>query len=198
MIAKRIMKTVRFAMCTDPFYLCPKIRVTIVSILFLFRLMDYHQSSSRVFPSPCHCHACLSAPNLQRSVYSSTSNRSSHVPPFPTTPKSVCLPTPAYHRRQPTTVRKTPKMAMPWRTPNNKRTKRVALIRGNLVLDCPVPTRLLAANPRKDDIEFNEMRYSAVTCDPDDFMASHYTLRPRLMQRKTELFIAMTLYNVSP
>lgn len=40
------------------------------------------------------------------------------------------------------------------------------------------------------------MRYSAVTCDPNDFAASNYTLRPQLMNRQTELFIVMTMYNV--
>ncbi|KAG0181734.1 Chitin synthase, class 2 [Apophysomyces sp. BC1021] len=77
----------------------------------------------------------------------------------------------------------------------NRRTKKVALFRGNLVLDCPVPTRLLDASARKDK-EFCQMRYSAVTCDPDDFAYSGYTLRPQLMNRQTELFIVMTMYNV--
>lgn len=78
----------------------------------------------------------------------------------------------------------------------SKKTKKVALFQGNLVLDCPVPSRLIEANPRKDP-EFCHMRYSAVTCDPDEFSACHYTLRPRLMNRDTELFIVMTMYNVS-
>ncbi|CDS10052.1 hypothetical protein LRAMOSA02729 [Lichtheimia ramosa] len=76
----------------------------------------------------------------------------------------------------------------------SKRTKRVPLYKGNLVIECPVPSRLMHANPRKD-AEFSHMRYSAVTCDPDDFVRSRYTLRPRLMNRQTELFIVMTMYN---
>ncbi|KAI7860439.1 chitin synthase 1 [Circinella umbellata] len=76
----------------------------------------------------------------------------------------------------------------------SRRTKKVPLFQGNLILDCPVPTRLLEASARKDQ-EFNQMRYSAVTCDPDDFMDSQYTLRPCLMKRQTELFIVMTMYN---
>jgi hypothetical protein len=74
-------------------------------------------------------------------------------------------------------------------------TKKVALFQGNLVLDCPVPTRLMEASARKDK-EFSMMRYSAVTCDPNDFATNNYTLRPQLMGRETELFIVMTMYNV--
>ncbi|CEP16602.1 hypothetical protein [Parasitella parasitica] len=72
--------------------------------------------------------------------------------------------------------------------------KKVALFQGNFVLDCPVPTRLMEASARKDK-EFSMMRYSAVTCDPNDFAANKYTLRPQLMNRETELFIVMTMYN---
>lgn len=78
----------------------------------------------------------------------------------------------------------------------SRRIKKVALFQGNLVLDCPVPSRLIDANPRKDP-EFCHMRYSAVTCDPDEFATCQYTLRPRLMNRDTELFIVMTMYNAS-
>lgn len=74
--------------------------------------------------------------------------------------------------------------------------KQVPLFHGNLVLECPVPSRLLDQSARKEK-EFNQMRYTAVTCQPDDFPASGYTLRPNLMNRQTELFIVMTMYNVS-
>lgn len=73
--------------------------------------------------------------------------------------------------------------------------KQVELFQGNLVLDCPVPTRLMEASARKEK-EFSMMRYSAVTCDPNNFAANSYTLRPQLMNRQTELFIVMTMYNV--
>lgn len=39
------------------------------------------------------------------------------------------------------------------------------------------------------------MRYTAATCDPDEFMRKKYTLRPYLYGRRTELFIVMTMYN---
>lgn len=71
------------------------------------------------------------------------------------------------------------------------------LTRGNLVLDCPVPPRYLQAVPIKDSKEFTHMRYTAATCDPSEFASQGYTLRPQLMERKTELFIVLTMYNVS-
>ena len=45
--------------------------------------------------------------------------------------------------------------------------------------------------------EFTHMRYTAVTCDPEDFTAERFTLRPQLFQqrRRTELFIVVTMYN---
>lgn len=75
--------------------------------------------------------------------------------------------------------------------------KRVKLTRGNLVLDCPVPTRYLQSVPLKDTKEFTHMRYTAATCDPKDFVDEGYTLRQQLLGRETELFIVLTMYNVS-
>ncbi|KAF9287258.1 Chitin synthase, class 1 [Mortierella alpina] len=74
-------------------------------------------------------------------------------------------------------------------------TKKVTLTQGNLVLDCPVPTKLLDVLPRKAEDEFTTMRYTAVTCDPNDFAHHNYTLRPKMLNRETELFIVMTMYN---
>lgn len=75
--------------------------------------------------------------------------------------------------------------------------KRVKLTRGNLVLDCPVPTKYLQNAPIKDSKEFTHMRYTAATCDPKDFATEGYTLRQQLLGRETELFIVLTMYNVS-
>ncbi|KAG6842397.1 Chitin synthase, class 2 [Blastosporella zonata] len=72
--------------------------------------------------------------------------------------------------------------------------RQVALVHGNLVLDVPVPSNIIPAG-KKDVEEMSTMRYTAATCDPDDFMSSRYTLRPYLMGRHTELFIVMTMYN---
>ncbi|KAI8606769.1 chitin synthase [Dissophora ornata] len=39
------------------------------------------------------------------------------------------------------------------------------------------------------------MRYTAATCDPNDFFKECYTLRPTIYRRQAELFIVMTMYN---
>lgn len=75
--------------------------------------------------------------------------------------------------------------------------RKVKLHRGHLVLDCPVPTRYLQAVPIKDTKEFTHMRYTAATCDPAEFVSDGYTLRQQLLERHTELFIVLTMYNAS-
>lgn len=45
--------------------------------------------------------------------------------------------------------------------------------------------------------EFTKMRYTAVTCDPNDFQKERYKLRQSLYGRKTELAIVATMYNES-
>lgn len=74
--------------------------------------------------------------------------------------------------------------------------RQVKLTKGNLVLDCPVPTAYLNDVPIKDGKEFTHMRYTAATCDPKEFVADGYTLRQPMLERKTELFIVLTMYNV--
>ena len=81
-----------------------------------------------------------------------------------------------------------------------KTVKEVQLFKGNLVLDCPIPPRLLnqvphAQPPERD--EFTHMRYSAATCDPAHFAEERFTLRQKLFAkpRHTELFIVVTMYN---
>ncbi|QSZ36765.1 hypothetical protein DSL72_006648 [Monilinia vaccinii-corymbosi] len=78
--------------------------------------------------------------------------------------------------------------------------KEVQLFNGNLVLDCPIPPKLLnqvnhAPPPERD--EFTHMRYSAATCDPSEFVEERFTLRQKLFAkpRHTELFIVVTMYN---
>jgi len=36
-------------------------------------------------------------------------------------------------------------------------------------------------------------RYTAATCDPDDFPISGYDLRPSIYGRRTEIFIVLTM-----
>ncbi|RGP61550.1 chitin synthase 2 [Fusarium sporotrichioides] len=75
--------------------------------------------------------------------------------------------------------------------------KEVQLINGELVLECKIPTILYSFLPRRGEIEFTHMRYTAVTCDPDDFVERGYTLRQTFGKtvRETELFICVTMYN---
>ncbi|KAI9682716.1 MAG: Chitin synthase, class 2 [Trizodia sp. TS-e1964] len=75
--------------------------------------------------------------------------------------------------------------------------KEVKLINGELILECKIPTILYSFLPRRDEIEFTHMRYTAVTCDPDDFVSRGYKLRQNIgtTSRETELFICVTMYN---
>jgi chitin synthase len=75
--------------------------------------------------------------------------------------------------------------------------KEVRLINGELILECKIPTILYSFLPRRDDTEFTHMRYTAVTCDPDDFVERGYKLRQNIGRnpRETELFICITMYN---
>lgn len=75
--------------------------------------------------------------------------------------------------------------------------KAVRLINGELILECKIPTILYSFLPRRDEVEFTHMRYTAVTCDPDDFVLRGYKLRQNIgnTMRDTELFICVTMYN---
>ena len=75
--------------------------------------------------------------------------------------------------------------------------RRVHLTNGNLVIDHPVPPKLILPL-RKSDQETGFTRYTAVTCDPDDFEKSGFFLRQNESNRPTELFICVTMYNVRP
>jgi chitin synthase len=72
--------------------------------------------------------------------------------------------------------------------------RQVELVNGNLVLDVQVPSHITPKG-MNDVEEMCKMRYTAATCDPDEFMRSKYSLRPYLYGRHTELFIVMTMYN---
>ncbi|QIX00894.1 hypothetical protein AMS68_006411 [Peltaster fructicola] len=76
-------------------------------------------------------------------------------------------------------------------------TKEVRLINGELILECKIPTILYSFLPRRDDVEFTHMRYTAVTCDPNDFVERGYKLRQNIgrTERETELLICVTMYN---
>ena len=83
-------------------------------------------------------------------------------------------------------------------------TRKVKLVQGQVLsVDHPVPSAIKNAIQQKykDDIEgateeFSHMRYTAATCDPDDYtLKNGYNLRPAMYNRHTELLIAITYYN---
>ncbi|KAH9906712.1 glycosyltransferase family 2 protein [Xylariomycetidae sp. FL2044] len=82
-------------------------------------------------------------------------------------------------------------------------TRKVKLVQGSVLsVDYPVPSAIKnAVQPKYRDVEggtgeFLNMRYTAATCDPNDFtLKNGYDLRPRMYNRHTELLIAITYYN---
>ncbi|KAL2844011.1 chitin synthase-domain-containing protein [Aspergillus pseudodeflectus] len=84
-------------------------------------------------------------------------------------------------------------------------TRRVNLIKGTVLsVDYPVPSAILNSVESKyrevdgasSPEEFTHLRYTAATCDPDDFtLRNGYNLRASMYNRYTELLIAITYYN---
>ena len=82
-------------------------------------------------------------------------------------------------------------------------TRKVKLIQGSVLsIDYPVPSAIRNAiqpqymTSEASNEEFVKMRYTAATCDPNDFtLKNGYDLRPRMYNRHTELLIAITYYN---
>ncbi|KAI9193556.1 chitin synthase-domain-containing protein [Polychytrium aggregatum] len=66
---------------------------------------------------------------------------------------------------------------------------------GNFTVEIPVPDDLLSRAAYTEDKEFTHMKYTAVTGDPDEFVKNDYTLRQVEMERETEIFIVVTMYN---
>ncbi|KAF4439844.1 chitin synthase [Fusarium austroafricanum] len=83
------------------------------------------------------------------------------------------------------------------------KTRKIKLVQGSVLsIDYPVPSAIKnAVQPQYRDTEsgteeFHKMRYTAATCDPNDFtLKNGYDLRPRMYNRHTELLIAITYYN---
>jgi len=83
---------------------------------------------------------------------------------------------------------------------SQRRKIEVGLLNGNLILDCPVPDRILDRYNGKimdDSREFKFMRYQAATCDPIDFTNHNFSLRQRYYKRPrdVEIMVVVTLYN---
>lgn len=64
-----------------------------------------------------------------------------------------------------------------------------------LKLDNPIPGGLSSILPRRDSPEFTEMRYTACTSEPDDFVSGGYSLRFAEMNRECQIAICITMYN---
>lgn len=64
-----------------------------------------------------------------------------------------------------------------------------------LKLDNPIPHGLLNTLPRRNSPEFTEMRYTACTADPDDFLEDGYSLRFAEMNRECQIAVCITMYN---
>jgi hypothetical protein len=82
--------------------------------------------------------------------------------------------------------------------PKYKKEEEVQLFRGNLVLDCAVPERILSqvphAEPPERD-EFTHVRYTALTCHPSRFSNLGFALRPSLFgkPRSTQIFVTLSI-----
>lgn len=95
-------------------------------------------------------------------------------------------------------------------------TRRVKLTHGNFIAEYRVPTAIYNAMEAQytaaRTTEFScvlatllvilanalprHMRYTAATCDPDDFTETNgWSLRTKLYQRQTEILVAVTSYN---
>ncbi|KAH8424875.1 uncharacterized protein LDX57_002619 [Aspergillus melleus] len=83
-------------------------------------------------------------------------------------------------------------------------TRRINLVRGNVLsIDYPVPSAIRnSVEAKYRDLdgtaaeEFTHLRYTAATCDSDDFtLRNGYNLRAAMYNRYTELMIAITYYN---
>ncbi|KAA8649315.1 chitin synthase C [Aspergillus tanneri] len=83
-------------------------------------------------------------------------------------------------------------------------TRKINLVQGSVLsIDYPVPSAIQnAIQPEYREAEeafseeFTHMRYTAATCDPDEFtLRNGYNLRPAIYNRHTELLIAITYYN---
>ncbi|KAJ5604343.1 hypothetical protein N7510_009497 [Penicillium lagena] len=83
-------------------------------------------------------------------------------------------------------------------------TRKIKLVKGSILsVDYPVPSAIQNAIQEKYreleegfPEEFTHLRYTAATCDPDEFtLRKGYNLRPAIYNRHTELLIAITYYN---
>ncbi|MBW0485136.1 hypothetical protein O181_024851 [Austropuccinia psidii MF-1] len=134
-----------------------------------------------------------------------------YYPPETSPFSAVEFPVPVVNYENPTQAREAAKLyrtqtsAEAWskrQKINRKRAKtiKVKLEKGNFVREYPVPTPVKNANLTGgyagEPTEFSHMRYTAVTCDPDDFTReAGWSLRQENYGRQIELLVAITYYN---
>ncbi|KAK0522442.1 Chitin synthase, class 1 [Tilletia horrida] len=129
----------------------------------------------------------------------------SQGPQQPPTPFSGAMPQPGMpHSASVSTFSQAGDAAWAKRQQGPKRgaTRKVKLTRGNWIVDHRVPTAVKnSVEPKwsqgSNTNEFTHMRYTAATCDPDEFTVQNgWTLRTTSQYgRDTELLIAITYYN---
>ncbi|KAJ3348448.1 Chitin synthase, class 1 [Entophlyctis luteolus] len=61
--------------------------------------------------------------------------------------------------------------------------------------EASIPSKFVTPSIVDDSREFTHLRYTAATCDPDEFSAKGFKLKAQELDRKTEIFIAITMYN---
>ncbi|KAI4724498.1 chitin synthase, class [Aureobasidium sp. EXF-10728] len=145
-------------------------------------------------------------------------NSSHHVPPYEYDEyKGASLQDPGYHPSASPVSRAQTTSTAAWEERaqiggpaagggglKRNATRKVKLVQGNVLsADYPVPSAIQNAVQAKyrNDLEsgseeFTHMRYTAATCDPNDFtLKNGYNLRPAMYNRHTELLIAVTYYN---
>ncbi|GJN90829.1 hypothetical protein Rhopal_003843-T1 [Rhodotorula paludigena] len=77
--------------------------------------------------------------------------------------------------------------------PRRAQTKKVKLTQGNYIVEHPVPTAIrnanLSSNPHGGPTEFSHLRYTAATCDPNDFT-------PETAYNENKVLLARTLHGL--
>ncbi|CAG8727771.1 36225_t:CDS:2, partial [Gigaspora margarita] len=77
------------------------------------------------------------------------------------------------------------------RVPRVKQKKIPLTKDGNLQFNHPVPNKVKLISGE----EFEFIRYTAITCDPDEFVEKKYSIRQKNSKRQTEIMIVITMYN---
>ncbi|KAJ3129426.1 Chitin synthase, class 1 [Physocladia obscura] len=69
------------------------------------------------------------------------------------------------------------------------------IINDKTEVEADMPTNFVTPSIVDDSREFTHLRYTAATCDPNDFANKGFSLRAQELDRKTEIFIVITMYN---